>query len=175
MAKSAQKPSHGQRGEMRPYYKVESFVALERVSALITHCKTHMWDAADRALAPYNITLSQWIVLKNLIRGDDGMTPAQMCSEIGYDRGAMTRLIDRLEESGFIRRAPNPEDRRSVVLEPTPAGRALHPKTLKVMVDEMNTFLAGFTAKEVQLLESFLSRVLTNVKAHTSALRDQEP
>jgi DNA-binding MarR family transcriptional regulator len=153
-------------------YDVENFVGKEGVGALITRSKTQLWDAADRALAPYNITLSQWIVLEHLYR-DPATTPADICKEIGYDPGAMTRLLDRLEANSFIRRTRHPSDRRSVKLELTAAGRSLHPKLLKVMVREMNFCLDGFTVAEARLLESLLQRVLLNARNRVAQLREE--
>lgn len=52
-----------------------------------------------------------------------GMTPKQLSDLLGITTGSTTGTIDNLEKSGFLRRAPHPDDRRSVVLHLTPAGR----------------------------------------------------
>ena len=39
--------------------------------------------------------------------------------------GAMTNRLDRMEESGLIRRLPDPTDRRGTLIEPTEAGHAV--------------------------------------------------
>ena len=52
-----------------------------------------------------------------------GMTPKQLSDLLGITTGSTTGTIDNLEKSGFLRRGPHPDDRRSVVLALTPAGR----------------------------------------------------
>jgi DNA-binding MarR family transcriptional regulator len=55
-------------------------------------------------------------------------TPRRLASLTGLTTGAVTMLVDRLERAGFVRRVPNPEDRRSVLVEVLPsAAKALEP------------------------------------------------
>jgi MarR family transcriptional regulator, organic hydroperoxide resistance regulator len=43
-------------------------------------------------------------------------TPSRLASWTGLSSGGVTVALDRLEKSGYLRRAPNPEDRRSLVI-----------------------------------------------------------
>lgn len=54
---------------------------------------------------------------------NEGATPKDAAEFLGVTTGAMTSLIDRNERAGLVHRAPHPHDRRSVLLELTPAGR----------------------------------------------------
>src|SRR5262249_6148800 len=139
-----------------------TFVPREAIGYLITRVKTALWEEADRALAPLDLTLSQWVVIANLRHGTLS-TPADICKAISYDAGAMTRLLDRLEKKGFIRRVRHAGDRRSVTLELTRAGREVYPHMATHMVAGLNRVLAGFSAAEARLLESMLKRILVNV------------
>jgi len=44
-----------------------------------------------------------------------------LVADLGLPRSTMTAIVDRLQERGLVTRHPNPQDRRSVVLEATPA------------------------------------------------------
>ncbi len=44
-----------------------------------------------------------------------------LVADLGLPRSTMTAIVDRLEDRGLVNRRPNPQDRRSVVLEATPA------------------------------------------------------
>lgn len=164
--KAAQKPAPKSAKPARPNarspYTVETFMPREAIGYLITRVKTALWEEADRALAPLDLTLSQWVVIANLSAGTMS-TPAEICKAISYDAGAMTRLLDRLEKKGFIRRVRHTGDRRSVTLELTRAGRDLYPNLVSHMVVGLNRVLAGFTAAEARQLESMLKRILVNV------------
>ena len=48
-----------------------------------------------------------------------------IASELGITTGGTSKLVDRIEASGYCRRVPNPDDRRSSLLELTPAGKRL--------------------------------------------------
>jgi DNA-binding MarR family transcriptional regulator len=51
-------------------------------------------------------------------------SPGQLGEEMHLSSGAMTNRLDRLEAAGLIRRLPDPNDRRGVLVEPTEAGHA---------------------------------------------------
>ena len=74
----------------------------------------------------------------------------------------MTRTLDRLEAKGFCRRRRSSDDRRVVNLELTAEGlRALdHAPELMSIIDA--TLLQGFSSDEVDLLRTFLRRILNN-------------
>ncbi len=143
-------------------YAVETFTPKEAIGYLITRTKTALWERADEIFAPLDMTLSQWVIIANLVDAPM-ITPAEICKAISYDAGAMTRLLDRLEKKGFIRRVRHVSDRRSVTLELTRAGRDLYPKLLKRLVAGYNEILTGFKAAEVRQLESMLKRILVNL------------
>jgi DNA-binding MarR family transcriptional regulator len=53
--------------------------------------------------------------------GASGPTSVKsLVADLGVPRSTMTAIIDRLEDRGIVKRLPNPQDRRSVILEPTP-------------------------------------------------------
>ncbi len=52
-----------------------------------------------------------------------GTTPKALSELLGITTGSTTGAVDHLVEAGFLRREPHPDDRRSVVLHLTPAGR----------------------------------------------------
>ncbi len=44
-----------------------------------------------------------------------------LVADLGVPRSTMTAIVDRLQARGLVKRLPNPEDRRSVILEATPS------------------------------------------------------
>lgn len=128
---------------------------------LINRVRVEMIDALDRELAQYDISAPQLIVLASLAT-DDHVSPANICKTISYDPGAMTRMIDRLEQKGLVKRIPNPNDRRATQLALTPAGKALYPQLMAAKDRVAAQFLRGFTKDETRQLESFLNRMLVN-------------
>jgi len=60
-----------------------------------------------------------------------------IASELGITTGGTSKLVDRIEASGYCRRLPNPEDRRSSLVELTPEGRRLFAEAGKALDDEL--------------------------------------
>jgi len=117
--------------------------------------------AADEQLAAMEVTSAQFIILATLSMGI-AKSASDLCRGISYDAGAMTRMIDRLEEKGLLRRSRDPGDRRLVNLEVTEKGSAALPRMRDSSMRVLNRFLQGFTKAEARQLESFLTRMLEN-------------
>ena len=128
---------------------------------LINRLRVELIDAMDRELSSFDITAPQLIVLAS-VANKEADSAAGLCKSISYDPGAMTRMIDRLEQKGLVRRVPNPDDRRAMNLELTSAGKALYPQLLQAKETVQAQFLRGFGKAEVQTLESLLNRMLDN-------------
>jgi DNA-binding MarR family transcriptional regulator len=144
-----------------PIYEARTFEPQRSVGRLIGRVKMGMGDALDRELAPFDISAAQFVILVALATGEAD-SASSLCRGISYDPGAMTRMIDRLEQKGLIRRTDHPEDRRRVGLELTAEGKAVYPKLKAAAMTVQNQFLRGFSKSEVRQLEIFLQRMLAN-------------
>jgi DNA-binding MarR family transcriptional regulator len=131
------------------------------VIRLVSRVRTEIIDALDRELARFDISAPQLIVLSSLANAE-ASSAATLCKHISYDPGAMTRMIDRLEQKALIRRVPNPDDRRAAHLELTDAGRALYPQLVAAKEAVAAKFLRGFSEAEVRTLEQLLNRLIEN-------------
>jgi len=131
------------------------------IMRMINRVRVEMIDAMDRELAQFDITAPQLIVLAS-VANREADSASQLCKSISYDPGAMTRMIDRLEQKGLVRRVPRPDDRRAMTLEMTAAGKALYPQLLAAKETVQARFLRGFGKDEVVLLEKLLNRLLEN-------------
>jgi len=144
-----------------PVGEATSVQSKHGIIRLINRVRVEMIDALDRELSAYDITAPQLIVLA-YVASKEADSAAALCKSISYDPGAMTRMIDRLQEKGLIRRTPNPGDRRATNLELTAAGRALYPQLLAAKETVQTQFLRGFSKEEVRSLEKLLNRLLEN-------------
>jgi DNA-binding MarR family transcriptional regulator len=66
-----------------------------------------------------------------------------IASELGITTGGTSKLVDRIEASGYCRRLPNPDDRRSSLLELTPEGRRMFAEAGKAFDDELERRLGS--------------------------------
>jgi DNA-binding MarR family transcriptional regulator len=131
--------------------------------SLLNQVARDLRTATEVLLAPYDLTAQQAAALMlTSVRGS--ASPNQLTSELGTDTAGMTRLVDRLEAKGLVRRARHPEDRRSVVIELTPAGRALLPNLPPVFGQVTSRLLGGFSAEEITVLTRMLQRMQANLR-----------
>jgi len=66
-----------------------------------------------------------------------------IASELGITTGGTSKLVDRIEANGYCRRLPNPDDRRSSLLELTPEGRRLFAEAGQAFDDELQRRLGA--------------------------------
>jgi DNA-binding MarR family transcriptional regulator len=143
-------------------YDPKTFEPRRAVGRLLGQVKMALTDALDAELAPLGITAAQYVIL--VLLAEAGPGPASdLCRSVSYDQGAMTRMIDRLEKKGLVRRARCADDRRRVNLELTSEGKAVYPKLLAGAANVQNRLLRGFAKPEVRALEALLQRMLANV------------
>ena len=138
----------------------EGKLSAENMETALKEIRLALLEALDRALLPLNVTSAQYVILSTLASGAD--SASQICKGISYDAGAMTRMIDRLEQRGLLQRVRVADDRRTVRLQLTDEGKALYPKMRASAVEVINGLLRGFTKAEARQLEDFLKRMLEN-------------
>jgi len=148
-------------GTTLPYYTRDNYTPVRNIGRVVLDLSNELQAALNREVTPLGITGAQWVVLMRITSGVR-CSAADLCRDMGYDSGSMTRMLDRLEKHGLIERCRSVEDRRVVELSLTPAGEALYPQLAPVALKVLNHFIQGFTADEVEGLISLLERMLAN-------------
>ncbi len=143
----------------QPIYDLKSYDPKRGVGGLLGRVKLAMSAALDAELAPLDITAAQYVILMSIALGEAD-SASGLCKGILYDPGAMTRMLDRLERRGLVRRVAHPSDRRASHLELTAEGKAVYPKLRESAIKVLNHFLRDFTPQDARQLESFLQRML---------------
>lgn len=93
---------------------------VERIEKL----SRYFGHSLEETLAEYGLAGRTYRVLGKLrYQGPPyRLSAGQLAEAMGLSSGAMTNRLDRLEEAGLVRRLPDPDDRRGVLVEPTEAG-----------------------------------------------------
>jgi DNA-binding MarR family transcriptional regulator len=115
----------------------------------------------DLHMQPLELTGMQWEPLLMLWLGRAD-TVAGLARVIQMGDASMSRMLDRLEEKGLVRRERSDSDRRVVNLHLTPKGRKVANRIWPIVVDGMHVHLDGFKKDELALFNDFLSRMLAN-------------
>jgi len=152
-------------GEMQD---LETYAASTSVFKLVNRVRAEALSAIDQALASdpeistLEVTAAQFLIIATLAHREAD-SAAQLCKSFSYDAGAMTRMVDRLEAKGLVRRRRCTDDRRLINLELTESGWALFPRMKALSAAVKTRFLAGFSKAELEQLEGYLQRMLENV------------
>ncbi len=146
------------------FYVPGQFTPDQSIGYLMHRCLKSVLSQADSRLAPFGLTHAQWLPLFRLLKQGGG-TVAGMAREQDQDCAAMTRVLDRLESKGLVRRERSSADRRVVHVNLTDEGRAIAERVRGVLSEVLNVHLRGFSVEEWQLLTSLLQRVLANGEA----------
>jgi DNA-binding MarR family transcriptional regulator len=145
-------------GVMRPFYRASHYGMKNSVGYLIRRTSNLILPQLEELFADASLTFTQWTVLMAL-REWGQSTAAELARDICHDAGAITRIVDELEERGLVARARSETDRRVVALNLTSQGLNLVETLLPRVVEHWNGLLGGFSHLEVKLLIKLMSRL----------------
>ena len=115
----------------------------------------------EHALAPLQLSLAKFGVLRCLVHEDRPLPLSAIAHRQRCVRSNMTQLTDRLETDGLVRRVDDPDDRRSVLAEPTAAGKVAFARAVDVLRAEEERFLTGLNAEERSLMTELVRRFVS--------------
>lgn len=126
-------------------------------------------SAQQAYLAQHNISQGRFTVLMLLMRGQvqpvDGCgraspsNPADLAERAGVTRATMTGLIDTLEKDGYVRREPDANDRRMMLVKLTPKAEAFLQSMLPGYFRRISQLMVGLTESERRLFIQLLDKV----------------
>jgi DNA-binding MarR family transcriptional regulator len=103
-----------------------------------------------------------------------GAIPAGRLAELtGLTTAAVTGIIDRLEEAGYVRRANDPKDRRRTIVEPI-RNNKLERKLEKIFTpfhERMHKLLSSYSDSELALLLDLLTKSIELTREESKKLR----
>ncbi len=102
------------------------------------------------------------------------MTPGQLADESGLSTGAVTFLLDRLEEAGMVTRRRDTEDRRRIWVELVPAAQQRLDREQQPIVEEMRAVAQRFKAEELAIVRDFMREAKEVFQRQVSGLTHQE-
>jgi len=107
-------------------------------------------------------SLHWYDVLLELKRGPEGRLTPREIEEAGlFEQYNLSRLLDRMEAEGLVRRIPYPGDKRRQLVEITEEGRALQMRMWGVYGAAINRFIsARLTDKEAGQLSALLLKLI---------------
>lgn len=146
------------------HYDPRTFNSRASIGYLLKMTHALMHDRADEIFAPHDMSFVQWIAMLKLREGQ-ALTASDLCRAMRHDNGALTRILDQLEERGFVARNRSQQDRRVVELELTAAGERKLDALLPELVNQLNAVLGDFSKAEFAELTRLLNKLMVNLQA----------
>jgi len=94
----------------------------------------------------------------------DGIPIQELARKTSLGKSTLTSMLDRLEESGHVRRTPSEDDRRTIIITLTESDKKLRGVYNKVSDEMTELFYRGLSARDVDVFEQNLERVLGNLE-----------
>ena len=121
----------------------------------------------DRRLKKHKLTRVKWLAL-GIIHHQPLMSQSELAKEMELGSAPVGRLIDRLEERGFIDRVSDPEDRRVSRLQLTKSAEKLLVELDETGAELRHDLLDGFSPVDVKKLNGSLNKLKDNLKKNST-------
>jgi DNA-binding MarR family transcriptional regulator len=137
-------------------------------SALATECFVNLWRAAESLVGLHNrytaerfqLSPSGRDVLAVVEGAGQPLEPTVIADRLVVTTASMTSLLDNLERRGLIKRLPHPDDRRKLLIDITPAARAIVDELLPALhAREREVMDGALTAHEQRTLLRYVARL----------------
>lgn len=140
---------------------------VEGIVDRIGKINSRMKKAQKATLREHGLTPEEWGVMTTLRLGKDACrsSPGDLANDLELSSGAMTSRLDRLEEAGLVRRLPDPDDRRGVVVELTKKGYEAWDLAANVQGRREAFFARTLTKPEQKQLNTLLRKLLLGLDA----------
>jgi DNA-binding MarR family transcriptional regulator len=114
---------------------------------------------------------SEWYALSQITLAG-ALTSGELSTRAGLTTGATTRLIDRLERAGYVRRSADPSDRRKVLVEPVDRT----PEEIEAIVGparrQVAEVLERYTPEQLDVLRDWFTHAAPAFRAATEEIRE---
>lgn len=151
-------------------YQVNLQVPRESLGYLLRRAHKLARARSEADFSDGETSFTQWIVLA-LVNSGQATSCAELSRDMDHDSGAMTRVVDQLQERGLLLRQREARDRRVARLVLTDAGRQVVQELAARVGALWNNVLADFSTQEVSQLISLLDRVVARLEADEEQVR----
>jgi DNA-binding MarR family transcriptional regulator len=124
--------------------------------------------SAEQTIADFGLGYGEWHVLGRLHNQGPRLSPGVLSKRLELSSGAMTNRLDGLEQAGLVRRLPDPDDRRALLVELTDEGRRLYRESVAAQAAKESIVAEALSADEQRQLNALLRRVMLAFEARES-------
>jgi DNA-binding MarR family transcriptional regulator len=133
-----------------------------RLASRLGRLARHVADHEEESFARFGLNRGEVGLLSALriVGPPHQLSPTRLGRWLLLSSAGVTSRVDRLERRGLVRRLPDPDDRRGVLVELTDAGQGLADETVSISSDLDRALFAVLDAREQATLEQLLKKLL---------------
>ncbi len=119
-------------------------------------------DRLQRAFAAADLPPLSWFEVLSAVRRSPNGRPrmSELAEWLTLSRGGITKLVDRLQDAGYLERVSCSQDRRALQAELTPAGGRMLEQMEAVHDAELERYLVELSHEEAELIVAALKKVV---------------
>jgi len=136
----------------------------ERLGFLIHDAARLMRKRFETLAAGYGLSAAQWRLMVRLVK-EEGVAQARLAELLEIEPISVSRLLDRMEESGWVERRQDAGDRRVRMIFPTAKSRKTFGEVKGVAGEVYEEALAGLSPEERRVTIQGLIRIVENLSA----------
>ena len=111
-----------------------------------------------QSLQSKHTSVAEWVLLRHLWDRTQA-TPGEMAEALTMTRGAISKIIDKLESKGWIRSKTNPQDNRGQLLSLSGAGRRIVPELAEIADRNDRKFFSCLNSEERTTFRHLLGKL----------------
>lgn len=102
----------------------------------------HVSSQFAQMIEKESVTISEWVALRHLFQSTESST-ADLIDALGMTKGAVSKVVSRLEEKQYVKRVTSDTDKREQLLALTTSGKTLVPR-LAALADQNDANFFGY-------------------------------
>lgn len=136
---------------------------IDRLGTLMQDASRRLWARFEQSTLDYGLSAAQWRLLGHILR-EGPMTQIALAALLDVEPISVSRLTDRMEQQGWLRREAHPDDRRARIVVATEKARSVAP-TVRAIADGLyDDALSGLDDDERRTLHRALLKITENLQ-----------
>lgn len=137
---------------------------IEKLAPLLQDAARRIWTRFEARTAAHGLSAAQWRLLGQLLR-EGPSTQTALAALLAVEPISVSRLLDRMEQGGWLTREPHPEDRRARIVVASDKARRIAPEAKAIIEAIYEEALTGLGDDERRAFQTALLKITENLKA----------
>lgn len=146
---------------------------IDRLGTLLQDISRQFWARFEQRTVAYGLSAAQWRLLGHVLR-EGPSTQTTLAALLGVEPISVSRLIDRMEQQGWVLREAQAEDRRVRIIIATEKARDIAPSVRMIAEELYDEALAGLDDEARRVLHITLLKITENLQATDPAAPTSE-